>query len=241
MALLAFFIGDLSAHSCRKSLSEVVGHDGKGPVVSARALEFLHESNAIERIFNITYRGGEFAAEEGHLQAFVLSHQAALERRPLKTEDFELWQGLVTNEQMRNGHPMRPEAVGKMRSPDVPIMVRIAAHIPPHYSEVPQLFERLLIDLNHQVAKWGTNVSANEVANVMGEFHQRFQALHPFADGNGRVGRLLTNYIAVAGGLPLVIFKSADSAAFYAAHKSKAKMKRYIHLLLIRDGFLLED
>lgn len=40
-------------------------------------------------------------------------------------------------------------------------------------------------------------------------FHHRFERIHPFADGNGRVGRMLFNYILIQQGYyPLIIRKN---------------------------------
>lgn len=41
-------------------------------------------------------------------------------------------------------------------------------------------------------------------------FHCYFQHIHPFADGNGRVGRWLTNYLLVLNGHPPIIFDSQE-------------------------------
>lgn len=41
------------------------------------------------------------------------------------------------------------------------------------------------------------------------KFHHRFEQIHPFADGNGRVGRMLLNYILIRRGyFPVIIRKS---------------------------------
>ena len=41
------------------------------------------------------------------------------------------------------------------------------------------------------------------------KFHHRFELIHPFADGNGRVGRMLLNYILIKNGYyPIIIRKN---------------------------------
>ncbi len=39
------------------------------------------------------------------------------------------------------------------------------------------------------------------------EFHHKFILIHPFDDGNGRVSRLLVNYILMKNGLPAIVIK----------------------------------
>lgn len=47
-------------------------------------------------------------------------------------------------------------------------------------------------------------------------FHYRFTRIHPFDDGNGRVARILMNFILMQFGYPPVIIKTADKENYYA-------------------------
>ena len=47
--------------------------------------------------------------------------------------------------------------------------------------------------------------------------HHDFLVIHPFDDGNGRVGRLLTNYVLLRAGFPPLIIKALDKANYLAA------------------------
>lgn len=50
-------------------------------------------------------------------------------------------------------------------------------------------------------------------------FHYKFVCIHPFDDGNGRVSRLLMNYVLLAHKLPPVVIKSSDKQNYlYALH-----------------------
>ncbi len=40
---------------------------------------------------------------------------------------------------------------------------------------------------------------------IAAKFHGFFEYLHPFRDGNGRLGRLMTNFILLKKGLPIII------------------------------------
>ena len=61
-----------------------------------------------------------------------------------------------------------------------------------------------------------------DVIALATEFHYRFVRIHPFDDGNGRVSRLLLNYVLIKKGLPPTIIPST-------------KKKKYIRLLELAD------
>ena len=54
---------------------------------------------------------------------------------------------------------------------------------------------------------------------VAAKFHGYYEYLHPFRDGNGRTGRLLSNFILLRAGHPLLIIKLEDRAEYITALK----------------------
>ncbi|MDO5138066.1 MAG: Fic family protein [Oscillospiraceae bacterium] len=48
-------------------------------------------------------------------------------------------------------------------------------------------------------------------------FHAKFENIHPFADGNGRTGRLLMNYYLLLHGHPPIIIFEEDRKEYYSA------------------------
>ena len=56
---------------------------------------------------------------------------------------------------------------------------------------------------------------------VAARFHGFFEYLHPFRDGNGRTGRLLSNWILLHAGHPLLIIDIKDRDAYINALRQK--------------------
>lgn len=52
---------------------------------------------------------------------------------------------------------------------------------------------------------------------VAAKWHGYYECLHPFRDGNGRTGRLLSNFILLQTGHPLLIIRLEDRADYIAA------------------------
>ncbi len=48
------------------------------------------------------------------------------------------------------------------------------------------------------------------IAELCALFHYRYIRIHPFEDGNGRMARLLMNYILYRKGYPMIVVKSSD-------------------------------
>ena len=61
------------------------------------------------------------------------------------------------------------------------------------------------------------DLSESEAFTAACYFHVKFENIHPFADGNGRVGRLLLNYILLLHDLPPVVIHEEDRKAYYDA------------------------
>lgn len=58
---------------------------------------------------------------------------------------------------------------------------------------------------------------AESILKIATYFHCKFENIHAFADGNGRVGRTLMNYILMINNLPPLIVYDEDKKYYYAA------------------------
>ena len=49
--------------------------------------------------------------------------------------------------------------------------------------------------------------------------HLAFEYIHPFCDGNGRIGRVINNYLLIREGFVLINIKFIDRKKYYEAFK----------------------
>lgn len=191
---------------------------------------FLAESNAIEGITNVDYSRDELRVPgRGHYGALVSAFELASGGGPLVEAEIVEWQRCLVEEQRALGHEVPAEFAGRLRGLTLPISVRVGGHIAPPFDEVGGLLSAWLADLDAETAAWRPYaVDDVELARVLGAFFQRFEAMHPFGDGNGRTGRLVLAYLCVRAGVPLVIVREADRPALYRAHSSKVAMQAFL-------------
>lgn len=74
--------------------------------------------------------------------------------------------------------------------------------------------------LMHDLINWYREKIAKKDVNhilLAAEFHYKFIRIHPFDDGNGRVARILMNFILMQIGYPPVIIKTEDKGNYFAA------------------------
>ncbi|MDI9370572.1 MAG: Fic family protein [Synergistaceae bacterium] len=75
-------------------------------------------------------------------------------------------------------------------------------------------------DAKREVAELLAEVNAYEGPDVLkaaAYFHAKFEHIHPFADGNGRVGRTLLNYYLMTRNHPPLIIGEEDRRQYFVA------------------------
>lgn len=93
---------------------------------------------------------------------------------------------------------------------DVQVYVRGAGFMPPNPEDVEKQFKQLMLWYRSNKKKYNPVV-------IVAYFHHIFESVHPFRDGNGRVGRLLLNFILRKNGLPMVNIKYRERGKYYEA------------------------
>jgi Fic family protein len=101
------------------------------------------------------------------------------------------------------------EGLGSFRQHDIRPFT--GGMTPPPFPEVPALVTDWVRDANRGPA--GDQHAMVFVADV----HARFERIHPFRDGNGRVGRLATNLLLVRHGYPPAVIHKRDRTRYLNA------------------------
>ena len=84
------------------------------------------------------------------------------------------------------------------------------------FYEVGSDAEEVGYDLQELIAEIN-NYKGGDILKTGAYFHANFENIHPFADGNGRVGRTLLNYYLMLNNHPPVIIFDEDKKIYYGA------------------------
>jgi Fic family protein len=98
----------------------------------------------------------------------------------------------------------KPDIAGRYRD----FLVRVGPYIAPDWQDVGDLMKDLI--------KFVNEAKLNPV-ELAGRAHYKFEKIHPFGDGNGRIGRLLMNHILWHSGYPMLIIEYAKRKSYYKA------------------------
>lgn len=137
----------------------------------------------------------------GHRDAFLFLEEAVRREEPISERLVKELHSLVLADQ-----PMDRGAYRR-----IPVVITGAVHTPPQpYLVAPQM------------ETWVRELQATHLHPLIAAalFHLKFEAIHPFIDGNGRTGRLLVNFILMRAGYLPISVKYEDRLAYYSAFTS---------------------
>jgi len=149
-------------------------------------------------------------AAKGYHQAFkaVLTSLreilAGTSAPPVVTRDLPAWYRALFSSSVQAGL-LPAYALAGYR--DRPVFIRGSEHVPPPQDAVPELLDTLFQLL---AAEPSPGVQA-----VLGHFF--FVYIHPYSDGNGRIGRFILNAFLASGGYPWTVIRVEHRRAYMEA------------------------
>jgi Fic family protein len=182
--------------------------DGQGEILrlvsEVELPDMVYNSNAIENStlslrdtvsILIDKRPVKHASLRETYEAVNLAEVIAyLDKNPnleLTTENIERLHGILLDN-------INPEIAGRIRQTGE--NVRVGLHIAP----TPEKLAGLLGDLIDEYNSADDQYFLDKIA----KFHLGFEAIHPFGDGNGRIGRVIINWQLQRHGYPPVIVQN---------------------------------
>jgi len=104
---------------------------------------------------------------------------------------------------------IRDDIAGRFRKDDE--RVRVGSHIAPASREIVDRLTKMLSEYNA--------ASHENIIKRIARLHLAFEYTHPFCDGNGRIGRVLNNYLLIREGFVPINIKFIDRKKYYEAFR----------------------
>jgi len=104
---------------------------------------------------------------------------------------------------------IRDEIAGRFREKNE--FVRVGTHIAPGPQEVVGLLLKMLVEFFAS--------SHENIIKRLARLHLTFENIHPFIDGNGRIGRVINNYLLIREGFVPINIKFIDRKKYYQAFR----------------------
>jgi Fic family protein len=104
---------------------------------------------------------------------------------------------------------IRDDIVGRFRNSNE--YVRVGSHIAPPPHEIMERLTKMLAEYHA--------TSHESIVKRIARLHLTFEHTHPFVDGNGRIGRVINNFLLIREGFVSINIKFMDRKKYYDAFK----------------------
>ena len=104
---------------------------------------------------------------------------------------------------------IRDDVAGRFRNENE--FVRVGSHIAPNPQEIEERIKKMLSEYNA--------INYENIIKRIARLHLTFEYIHPFVDGNGRIGRVINNYLLIREGFVPINIKFIDREKYYQAFK----------------------
>ena len=94
------------------------------------------------------------------------------------------------------------------------------------FATVPEIPKKL-----QEFFSWLKKYSGENFVEFAALAHYKFVSIHPFGDGNGRISRLIMNYILFIHECPLMLIKNNDRRAYFKSLEKSQLNNDSIHFL----------
>ena len=95
--------------------------------------------------------------------------------------------------------------------------VRVGAYIAPAPEHVERMLETSRLEYSSDLGTY--------FLDRIARFHLDFETIHPFCDGNGRIGRVIINFQLLQHGLPRIIIRNKEKDVYYRAFSDYREKK----------------
>lgn len=108
--------------------------------------------------------------------------------------------------------------------------VRVGSHIAPAPEHIESMIHSLIMDYLNDLSGY--------FIEKIAKFHLGFETIHPFNDGNGRIGRVIICYQLQRLGMPMIIIRDKEKNKYYDSFsefrdkKSTKTMEKIIYLAI---------
>ncbi|MBU3923506.1 MAG: Fic family protein [Nanoarchaeota archaeon] len=176
------------------------------------AINFTYNTNAIEGS-TITEEEARIIIQDGISPNKPIREVKETEHHSKSFQDILKNKEKISNKLLLEWHKnifneTKPDIAGVFRT----YLVRVGNYIAPEPKDIKSLMTSLIKSIE--------NKKINTV-ELSAKIHYRFEKIHPFGDGNGRIGRLLMNHILWHSGYPILIIEYKKRKSYYKALQKK--------------------